>query len=166
MGFPEFADVVFVNGPLAGAVRRLERELREYYIHTSPGGMVLNRIKYTLGAVAFNGRRYMVGVTGELPAEAVLFSMIANSRAEPLPPDLANQPQPDAAPPKPTASRPDGWYWVKKEVPNQGELNDWVPALWRGEFNSWSSASFSGYPDYHIRVGARLVNPDTQQEGQ
>ena len=117
-------EVVLVGGPLDGTRFCVDSELTRRFAFSAGPSVIY----YEFRRVIFDGQFYMVGVTGqELLASEELGRLIQESRILPCNPPSP----PDASP----ASRPDGWYWVKKEVPNQGELNDWVPALWRGEFN-------------------------------
>ncbi|MFP3637715.1 AAA family ATPase [Paraburkholderia sp. SIMBA_054] len=64
--------------------------------------------------------------------------------------------QPAAAEAGDLATLIDGWYWIKKKDWGDG-YTDWLPALWRAEFRSWASVSFSGIPADEVIIGRRLV---------
>lgn len=68
---------------------------------------------------------------------------------------------PTAADADDVATRKDGWYWVRKKDWGDG-YTDWQPALWRSEFRSWASVSFSGIPADEVIAGYRLVH-DTNE---
>ena len=62
----------------------------------------------------------------------------------------------------PAVIRQDGWYWVQIPLWSKDEWSDWTPALWCEEYRSWRTVLFSDVPYSHVRVGERLVKPDTQ----
>ena len=175
--------LLFIDGPAAGHLMSdYSGVAKNVKVHVLGVGWV----KYRVHVVEFDGRLYAVAALGELPPIDVLTRSILNSRLppcgraelarpggyihkntppagvaavqiEPLPPDLTNQPKPDATPPQPPAIREDGWYWVQILLWSEDEWSDWAPALWSGESRSWRSAGFSGVPDSHVRVIGRRM---------
>lgn len=75
--------------------------------------------------------------------------------------DEPNQPAPPLEKAMET-SRRDGWYWITRNDLAGGNAG-WVPAQWRQDGRSWSSAEFHGLPDDAVTVGPLLVPPEVMR---